>query len=96
MAENEQVLKELEKTIDQLIEISVTLKRNYGALITPEEMKSMREKQDGLIQQMQKVEQSFLQLSKMFSKGDIKRIDRKIKEFRKLNDEFLEKISRKV
>lgn len=91
MPENEELLKQLEGTIDQLIEISTFMQRSFSRVFTGDELVNLVEKQKAMQEQMERVKRTCHRFADVFAKEDIARLDVKIERFQKVNQELMEK-----
>ena len=94
MSENEELLLELEKTIDQLIEISFYLNTSFNRIFTEEELVNLRKNHNELMGQMKRVEEAYHSMGEDLSQEDVKRLDEKIEEFQQLNQCLLDRLGR--
>jgi predicted nucleic acid-binding Zn-ribbon protein len=97
MTEYEQILEEMDKVLDQLIEVAEKMKDLSKQVFVESEMISFQKKEQDLIDKLIDLDGDYQQASKNISPQTIKvfqeKIETKLKEFQHLNIKFIDNIS---
>jgi hypothetical protein len=88
MVHGNEIITQIEKLVDELIVKSADNKKSIQFVESQNDLFELKELNSSLREEMVRLEATFESLKKQLTKKDIRRVDFKIKEFKKESDEF--------